>query len=84
VVFAKSGKTVACEKGELLLDLAEFNGVNIPNSCRTGTCGTCKCHLEQGSVAMDNEDGLSPADLMAGNVLTCVGRVQSKKVVLDA
>ena len=84
VVFTKSGKTVNCEKGDFLLDVAEFNGINIPNSCRTGTCGTCKCHLDSGSVAMDNEDGLTPADLVAGNVLTCVGRVQSKKVVLDA
>ena len=84
VVFTKSGKTVNCEKGDFLLDVAEFNGINIPNSCRTGTCGTCKCHLDSGSVAMDNEDGLTPADLVSGNVLTCVGRVQSKKVVLDA
>jgi len=84
IEFSKSGKTVICEKGDLILDVAEFNGINIPNSCRTGTCGTCKCHLASGSVAMENEDGLSPADLMAGNVLTCVARVQSPKVVLDA
>jgi ferredoxin-NADP reductase len=84
IEFTKSGKTVACEKGEFILDVAEYNGINIPNSCRTGTCGTCKCHLDSGSVAMDSEDGLSPADLVAGNVLTCVGRVRSKKVVIDA
>ncbi len=84
IEFTQSGKTVVCEKGDLILDVAEFNGVNIPNSCRSGSCGTCKCHLESGSVAMDNEDGLSPADLVAGNILSCVSRVQSKKVVIDA
>ena len=84
IEFTKSGKTAVCEKGDLILELAEFNGINIANSCRTGSCGTCKCHLQSGSVAMESEDGLSPADLMAGNILTCVARVQSKKVVLDA
>jgi ferredoxin-nitrite reductase len=84
VEFRKSGKTVRCAKGDLLLDVAEFNGVNIPNSCRSGSCGTCKCKLEEGSVSMDNEDGLSPADLVMGNILTCVGHIQSNKVILDA
>lgn len=84
IEFKKSGKTLRCAKGDLILDVAEFNGIAIANSCRTGSCGTCICHLSEGSVAMDNEDGLSPAELASGNILTCVGRINSKKVVIDA
>lgn len=84
IEFKKSGKTVRCAKGDLLIDVAEFNGINIPNSCRSGSCGTCKCKLEEGSVNMDSEDGLSLAELAEGNILTCVGHVNSKKVIVDA
>jgi len=84
VEFKKSGKTVRCAKGDLLLEVAEFNGIAIANSCRSGSCGTCKCHLVGGSVNMDSEDGLSLAELAEGNVLTCVGHVNAKRVVLDA
>jgi ferredoxin len=83
VEFKKSGKTVRCSKGDLLLEVAEFNGIAIANSCRSGSCGTCKCHLVEGSVNMDSEDGLSLAELAGGNVLTCVGHVNAKRVVLD-
>lgn len=84
VEFKRSGKTVRCAKGDLLLEVAEFNGINIPNSCRSGSCGTCKCRLEEGVVAMDNEDGLTLAELASGSVLSCVGHIRSKKVVIDA
>jgi ferredoxin-NADP reductase len=84
VEFKKSGKTVRCAKGDLLLDVAEFNGISIANSCRSGACGTCKCHLVEGSVSMDSEDGLSLAELAEGNILTCVGHVNANKVVVDA
>jgi NADH oxidoreductase Hcr len=84
VEFKKSGKTVRCAKGDLLLDVAEFNGISIANSCRSGACGTCKCHLVEGAVNMDSEDGLSLAQLAEGDILTCVGHVNAKKVVIDA
>jgi len=84
VEFKKSGKTVRCAKGDLILDIAEFNGINIPNSCRSGSCGTCKCQLSEGAVSMDSEDGLTLAELAEGNVLTCVSHVNSKKVVIVA
>jgi ferredoxin-nitrite reductase len=84
VEFKKSGKTIRCAKGDLVLDIAEFNGISIPNSCRSGSCGTCKCYLSEGSVNMDCEDGLTLSELAEGNILTCVGHVNSKKVVIDA
>jgi anthranilate 1,2-dioxygenase reductase component len=75
------GKTVFFETrtGELLLDAALRNGVNIPLDCREGVCGTCQGRCESGSYTQDyvDEDTLSTDDLAARKILSCQTRVQS-------
>jgi 3-phenylpropionate/trans-cinnamate dioxygenase ferredoxin reductase subunit len=36
--------------GELLLDWALMNGVELPHDCRSGICGTCRVRLVEGKV----------------------------------
>ena len=36
--------------GDLLLDWALMNGVDLPHDCRSGICGACKVHLVDGKV----------------------------------
>jgi 3-phenylpropionate/trans-cinnamate dioxygenase ferredoxin reductase subunit len=36
--------------GDLLLDGAIMNGVELPHDCRTGICGSCKVRLVEGKV----------------------------------
>jgi ferredoxin len=83
VEFRRSGKTVVCQKGDNLLDVAEFYGIEIANSCRMGSCGSCKCLKVTGEVVLSNSDGLSEAEKASGNVLLCVCSANSKSVVLD-
>jgi naphthalene 1,2-dioxygenase ferredoxin reductase component len=56
-----------------ILDAALGSGVPFPHGCRTGECGSCKCHLLSGDVAMKNYDSaaLSVAEKAAGFVLAC-------------
>ncbi|WP_149195003.1 pyridoxamine 5'-phosphate oxidase family protein [Luteimonas suaedae] len=51
VLFARSGKEARWtpDSGSLL-ELAEARGLSPPYSCRSGTCGSCKHVLAQGSV----------------------------------
>lgn len=45
-----NGTTIEAQRGELLLDAALRNGVNLPYNCRAGHCGTCCVRLISGEV----------------------------------
>jgi NADH oxidoreductase Hcr len=84
IEFKRSGVTVLAQQGDNLLDIAELYGVDIANSCRMGSCGSCKCVKISGDIAMHNTDGLSEADKLSRHVLLCVGTANSSRIVLDA
>jgi ferredoxin-NADP reductase len=84
VEFKRSGVKVICQQGDNLLEVADFFGVEIANSCRMGSCGSCKCVKISGEIALHNSDGLSEADKASQHVLLCVGSANSSRIVLDA
>ena len=45
-----NGNEFAANRGDLLLDAALMNGVDIPHDCRSGHCGTCLVRLMKGRV----------------------------------
>lgn len=78
-----SGKIFKAEAGQTLVDAAIAAGVNLPYSCKTGRCSTCKLRLLSGeSKPLQEETGLSEVEKAAGWVLGCVRTPQSD-VVLD-
>ncbi len=44
------GRTFRVRAGDVLLDGALANGVEIPFDCRAGTCGTCMVHVAKGQT----------------------------------
>ncbi|MDH5823569.1 pyridoxamine 5'-phosphate oxidase family protein [Luteimonas sp. RD2P54] len=56
VLFARSGKEARWTPGAgSLLDLAEARGLAPPYACRSGTCGSCRQVLAQGSVTYPSQ-----------------------------
>ena len=61
VTVASTGLTVDVEPRVTILDALRANGVHIPSSCESGTCGTCKTRLIDGvadhrdSVLLEDE-----------------------------
>jgi ferredoxin-NADP reductase len=71
VTFSLSDKSAPLPPDKPILDVADEIGVEIDNSCRVGTCGTCRVKLLSGSVTMAVEDGLEPGDKEKGIILAC-------------
>jgi ring-1,2-phenylacetyl-CoA epoxidase subunit PaaE len=71
-------------KGEpSILDAAGAAGLDVPYSCKSGVCATCRAKLLEGEVRMDRNFALDPADLKAGFVLTCQSHPLTPRVVLS-
>jgi ferredoxin len=70
-------------EGDLtLLEAAEMSRVQLPSSCRNGTCRTCLCKLISGNVTYTVEwPGLSTEEKDEGYVLPCVARPTSNVVI---
>lgn len=70
-------------EGDLtLLEAADMSRVQLPSSCRNGTCRTCMCRLISGEVAYSIDwPGLSAEEKAEGYVLPCVARPTSNLVL---
>src|SRR4029077_5846841 len=61
--------------GDLLLDAALGNGIDLPHDCRSGVCGSCRISLQDGKV-FGGYDGDS------GMIYACGARVVSDMRVM--
>ena len=66
-----------------ILDAASAAGLEVPFSCTSGVCGTCRAKCMEGGVRMERNFALDKAEVAAGFVLTCQCRPLSDKVVLS-
>lgn len=81
--FSRSKKAGPIGVEQTILDVADAVGVDIDNSCRSGTCGSCKVKLLEGQVTMELEDSLEPDEKAEGLVLACQAKSKAN-VVVDA
>lgn len=80
----RSGITVVVQEGTSVLAALEAAGVDIPNSCREGICGTCETRIVEG-VADHHDSLLSDAEREANQtMMVCVSRSRGARLVLDA
>ncbi len=68
---------------ESVLAAASRAGMDVPYSCRSGVCATCRAKLLQGRVRMDRNFALEKDELAAGFVLTCQAHPLTDRVVVS-
>ena len=66
-----------------ILDAASSCGMEMPFSCTSGVCGTCRAKCIEGEVRMERNFALDKAEVAAGFVLTCQAHPLTERVVLS-
>lgn len=85
VTFRLSGQQVTFDlaPGDSVLAGALQVRSDTPYGCMGGACGTCRAKLLTGTVDMDQNSALAPAEIAAGYVLTCQSHPTSPAVSID-
>ncbi len=81
VKFARSGEVIEVPVGKTILEVAREKGHDVPSSCETGTCGTCRSKLLAGEA--DHRDLVLAEHERADNIMICVSRARSPQIVID-
>lgn len=71
---AKEGinRSIQCGDTQSIYDAAAENDIDLPISCRAGSCSSCAGKLISGSVNQEDQAFLDEDQIAAGFVLTCV------------
>jgi CDP-4-dehydro-6-deoxyglucose reductase len=79
ITLAKSNISFSVAADQSLLDAALGASLNLPHSCKSGNCGSCRARLLQGEIHYPNGPplGLSDAEVADGLVLLCQARARS-------
>jgi len=70
-------------EGQVILDAALDEGVDVPYACKGAVCCTCRAKLVEGKVRMDNNYALTDNEVKEGYILTCQSHPLTEKVVVD-
>jgi ferredoxin len=73
---------IECPDDKFILEAAEDNNIELPYSCRAGSCSTCLGKVQSGSVDQPDQTFLDEDQLGNGFVLTCVAYVTSNSTIL--
>lgn len=82
VIVQPKGWTYETSDATSLMAAARLADIDLPASCRNGTCRTCMCRLLSGSVRYNIEwPGLSSEEKKEGFILPCAAYAATDVVI---
>ena len=81
VKLAKSGVTIDVPAGTTIMEAMRAAGHDVPSSCESGTCGTCRTRLLEGEA--DHRDLVLTEAERGSQIMICVSRAKTPELVID-
>lgn len=72
VSVKSTGDSFRVDEASTILETLRANGLRVPSSCESGTCGSCKMKLLAGEV--EHRDFVLEADEYNSAIMVCVSR----------
>lgn len=79
VTLLPAGRTISVRADESILDAALKLGINLPHSCKGGSCSSCRARVVTGkfSYPYGRPAGITPEEEKQGFALLCEARPES-------
>jgi phthalate 4,5-dioxygenase reductase subunit len=81
VKLAKNGDVIEVPVGTTILEAMRAKGYDVPSSCESGTCGTCRTKLIEGEA--DHRDLVLTEAERGSQIMICVSRAKTPELVID-
>jgi phthalate 4,5-dioxygenase reductase subunit len=81
VRLARSGTVLDVSTSMTILEILREHGLEVPSSCETGTCGTCRTRLLAGEA--DHRDLVLAEHERKDTIMICVSRARGDEITID-